>query len=91
MLVLNVKKTVCNVCGVAEVNEDADGWIYGKQVCYRHSCKRKSNLFTKRKSIISGAVPSNKQRRGGGKNLHHRCWHQISGTQYPVLLNLPIG
>ena len=61
---IKCKKPVCNVCGVAELDEDADGWIYGKQVSYRYSCKRKSNLFTKRKSIISGAVPSDEQRKG---------------------------
>ena len=60
---IKCKKAVCNVCSTPELNEDADGWICGKQVAYCYSCNRKSNFFSKRKSIISGAVPSNGEKK----------------------------
>jgi hypothetical protein len=56
------QKTICNVCGSPEVDEDTDGWIYGKKVSYCHSCRRKINLVSKRKSIIAAALPSDEQR-----------------------------
>jgi hypothetical protein len=59
---IKCKKTICNVCGSPEIDEDTDGWIYGKQVSYCYLCKWKINLVSKRKSIIAGAVPSDEQR-----------------------------
>ena len=62
---IKCKRAVCNVCDVPKLDEDTDGWIYGKQVSYCFSCNGKSSLLRKRKlkeRIIAGAVPSNEQR-----------------------------
>ena len=60
---IKCKKPICNVCGTPERDEDTDGWIYGKQVSYCYSCKRKSDLLKRRtKSIIAGAALTDKLR-----------------------------
>ena len=57
---IKCERPVCNVCGVPELDEDTDGWIYVKQVSYCYS------ILTKRKLIMNE----------GNRNLHIICWPQ---------------